>query len=338
MTQATLYIGLFQPTLPARGATRRRPAQCRRWNFNPRSPHGERPPSMWTKTATSENFNPRSPHGERRIGADGRPIRIIFQPTLPARGATRRASVQRGINDISTHAPRTGSDLKAKHRFSAPIISTHAPRTGSDRPVRALPSRGLHFNPRSPHGERRRKRGGYADADPISTHAPRTGSDLKAKHRFSAPIISTHAPRTGSDRPVRALPSRGLHFNPRSPHGERRRKRGGYADADPISTHAPRTGSDAPRQRAQLSQRPYFNPRSPHGERRTRACARRPSARHFNPRSPHGERRPSSIITVKMVSFQPTLPARGATFNGGGSMGAVAVFQPTLPARGATSA
>ena len=36
--------------------------------------------------------------------------------------------------------------------------------------------------------------------------------------------ISTHAPRTGSDQPVRAGGnSRTCYFNPRSPHGERRR-------------------------------------------------------------------------------------------------------------------
>ena len=57
----------------------------------------------------------------------------------------------------------------------------------------------------------------------------------------------------------------------------------------------------------------YFNPRSPHGERRHVA----PYALHgysdFNPRSPHGER-PSLTFPVQTSwTFQPTLPARGAT-------------------------
>ena len=34
---------------------------------------------------------------------------------------------------------------------------------------------------------------------------------------------------------------------------------------------------------------------------------------HFNPRSPHGERRGIIVDGVAYVTFQPTLPARGAT-------------------------
>ena len=37
--------GLFQSTLPARGATQRRPPYAKNYHdFNPRSPHGERRP------------------------------------------------------------------------------------------------------------------------------------------------------------------------------------------------------------------------------------------------------------------------------------------------------
>ena len=67
---------LFQPTLPARGATPRD-------IFFP---------------AGKENFNPRSPHGERRV--------IVFNPGC--------------LNIISTHAPRTGSDFRTQSPFSLP--------------------------------------------------------------------------------------------------------------------------------------------------------------------------------------------------------------------------
>ena len=125
-----------------------------------------------------------------------------------------------------------------------------------------------------------------------------------------------------------------LHFNPRSPHGERQLRlffvqpmtkfqptlpaRGATGKSvdlvtlDAISTHAPRTGSD----------------RNPARHKR--------GAGHFNPRSPHGERQClTSSCPSPMDEFQPTLPARGATGNRhrevrGGE------FQPTLPARGAT--
>ena len=87
-----------------------------------------------------------------------------FQPTLPARGATRSSSIVIPSFPISTHAPRTGSDrCRARRRAPRCRISTHAPRTGSDANSRAQP------------GERRN----------ISTHAPRTGSDggVPERHR-----------------------------------------------------------------------------------------------------------------------------------------------------------
>ena len=79
---------IFQPTLPARGATTRRRSQMERKN----------------------HFNPRSPHGERLVWCCA---------LLMLRG-------------ISTHAPRTGSDLDDACIVDKRTISTHAPRTGSD--------------------------------------------------------------------------------------------------------------------------------------------------------------------------------------------------------------
>ena len=105
----------------------------------------------------------------------------VFQPTLPARGATVMRFAFSGRAAISTHAPRTGSD-QARIRIDRKMpISTHAPRTGSDSgggknsppPQKfqpTLPARGAtqserrsrrftaNFNPRSPHGERLHRR------------------------------------------------------------------------------------------------------------------------------------------------------------------------------------
>ena len=60
---------------------------------------------------------------------------------------------------------------------------------------------------------------------------------------LTAKAISTHAPRTGSDGVLVQVEINIRHFNPRSPHGERR--------VNPRS----------------CKYRPHFNPRSPHGER-----------------------------------------------------------------------
>ena len=171
---------LFQPTLPARGATvpscDTSTISC---NFNPRSPHGERRPTLIVLHTWSLYFNPRSPHGERQRHFDNIQSHLL----------------------ISTHAPRTGSDLfDTPPTFTPEAISTHAPRTGSDSRPAALP----------------------AHARQISTHAPRTGSD---------PCRPRKTSRNGGFQPT--LPARGAtrcpmiqatvvaHFNPRSPHGER---------------------------------------------------------------------------------------------------------------------
>ena len=123
----------------------------------------------------------------------------------------------------------------------------------------------------------------------ISIHAPRTGSDALKLRLVRAAGISIHAPRTGSDGRLGGSPHRGVDFNPRSPHGERQVKARAVNQSKDISIHAPRTGSD---QRGE--DRHYY-------------------IRHFNPRSPHGERPLSSSSRVVSISFQSTLPARGAT-------------------------
>ncbi len=123
----------------------------------------------------------------------------IFQPTLPARGATRRRCA-RGAS-WSNFNPRSphGERPSGRHPCGHPAISTHAPRTGSDALTRWIAHAIAYFNPRSPHGER---------------HNP-PDDDLPAE------VISTHAPRTGSDPSFRRVARLDLDFNPRSPHGER---------------------------------------------------------------------------------------------------------------------
>ena len=79
------------------------------------------------------HFNPRSPHGERHEENNKEYEGLIFQSTLPARGATAYHIRSNTNILISIHAPRTGSDLPLFGGFSNRFcISIHAPRTGSD--------------------------------------------------------------------------------------------------------------------------------------------------------------------------------------------------------------
>ena len=238
----------------------------------------------------------------------------IFQSTLPARGATRAAAARAWNNDISIHAPRTGSDdavsasktsilvfqstLPARGATpcerdgeAAAAISIHAPRTGSDRP---------------------KMQSGCA-RQVISIHAPRTGSDSEWQARRVAQTISIHAPRTGSDRFV--------HFN--------------FIRTFDISIHAPRTGSDWLRKKT-CEPSTAFQSTLPARGATTRRLTKSNVYPHFNPRSPHGERPPCcSCSRPRAISIHA--PRTGSDGSFCQSCHVIFVFQSTLPARGATT-
>ena len=102
---------IFQSTLPARGATKHGlPLDIHAKYFNPRSPHGERPGGSPGGSPDRLHFNPRSPHGERRKEGTTMNKTILFQSTLPARGATYTSARERlrgdHFNPRSPHGER----------------------------------------------------------------------------------------------------------------------------------------------------------------------------------------------------------------------------------------
>ena len=174
------YTAKFQSTLPVRGATGRWDlGMGRRYDFNPRSPCGERPLSITGARRTDPYFNPRSPCGERRSdGAD-----LLHEGSISIHAPRAGSDLNRHCgyemaDDISIHAPRAGSDRPLLERTNIMAISIHAPRAGSDLLFECiipremsfqstLPVRGAtpfrwscsggsldDFNPRSPCGER----------------------------------------------------------------------------------------------------------------------------------------------------------------------------------------
>ena len=306
---------LFQSTLPARGATRIYAHLTEKKEISIHAPRTGSDAKAAGDAIRAVTFQSTLPaRGATNRVRNFVRVRYLFQSTLPARGATGGKSGLISAGTISIHAPRTGSDSHRLRLCRKAPISIHAPRTGSDfasgltHPNIAgfqstLPARGatagvqhparqrVHFNPRSPHGERPGQVLEQVEARClISIHAPRTGSDAAAAEKAGVTIeISIHAPRTGSD----AENTRILQ--------ERR-----------ISIHAPRTGSDGgvpERHRAPLN----FNPRSPHGERPAGAGHTSAPRIYFNPRSPHGERLFWMLRWCRWSVFQSTLPARGAT-------------------------
>ena len=213
--------------------------------FNPRSPHGERRGSQWgqppwgrfqstlpARGATlirsahmyiSSHFNPRSPHGERPPPTPAATLPAIISIHAPRTGSDARCLLHgHRARAISIHAPRTGSDVVWHPQPCESYISIHAPRTGSDEVFFMLGDR-LKISIHAPRtGSDAMDYVEYLTAKAISIHAPRTGSDASATCSCVLPCkISIHAPRTGSDPHRNQSYRANVHFNPRSPHGER---------------------------------------------------------------------------------------------------------------------
>ena len=185
-----------------------------------------------------------------------------FQSTLPLRGATLNLQDQYDACKISIHAPLTGSDLRNWRQMVGGRISIHAPLTGSDLVSFALILSILHFNPRSPYGERL----------------------LWLQPCAELSGFQSTLPLRGATRPRCANTGDGRNFNPRSPYGER------------LVVWLLVCGVSS-----------YFNPRSPYGERPLEKFHDLPPV-NFNPRSPYGERRASTETKTKTQNFNPRSP------------------------------
>ena len=167
----------FQSTLPVGGATENIPAEYGAGNISIHAPRGGSDNFVKEENSYGYDFNPRSPWGERQVDMLKLYTTGGFQSTLPVGGATHSYFSVFIYLRISIHAPRGGSDhftFSGKMPFN---ISIHAPRGGSDLlckylfqlprgfqstlPVGGATIQFLHhnpitfnFNPRSPWGER----------------------------------------------------------------------------------------------------------------------------------------------------------------------------------------
>ena len=127
-------------------------------NFNPRSPHRERP-SLLFRCPNLPYFNPRSPHRERRLSVTIHVHNKVFQSTLPSQGATGLETGEYIVKQISIHAPLTGSDgHEVQMVWRRSYFNPRSPHRERRRIRNMRSITGIYFNPRSPHRERRSKR------------------------------------------------------------------------------------------------------------------------------------------------------------------------------------
>ena len=194
-------LSIFQSTLPMRGATLVnalrflkpeisihaphagsdgifRPVKDIKWDFNPRSPCGERLESCDPGGGVHGNFNPRSPCGERHVILAPWDLLPPFQSTLPMRGATWH-------------------HWSGDHHLD---ISIHAPHAGSDKNSPPWPIRSRYFNPRSPCGERQGAALCFSPLGRFQSTLPMRGATKIQPRLDHGPLISIHAPHAGSDR------------------------------------------------------------------------------------------------------------------------------------------
>ena len=164
--------------------------------------------------------------------------------------------------------------------------SPHGERRGGGISCACCP----YFNPRSPHGERRVVYDGVAYEVTISIHAPRTGSDVfDAVNQQPVGLFQSTLPARGATGEAGGV-WRNIRISIHAPRTGSDPHEICEPVPVPISIHAPRTGSDQPSVKALRFVRISIHA--------PRTGSDRPAART-------GRRRPRE--------FQSTLPARGAT-------------------------
>ena len=172
----------------------------------------------------------------------------------------------RAPRSFNSRSP-SGERLALAERGGVAVeVSTHAPRAGSDMPATSIPETCPRFNSRSPSGERLSAWWMACNGSTVSTHAPRAGSDISEQSTdLSTKCFNSRSPsgerRISSHLLVGAqvfqltLPERGATGAPQRSNAwrtfqltlpERGATSVGTRRRPPlrVSTHAPRAGSD----------------------------------------------------------------------------------------------
>ena len=141
-----------------RGATRRMLLDYL-WDWiSTHAPHAGSDTTSIRPMAACPNFNSRSPCRERPLVAGKEMLLLLFQSTLPLRGATAAAILKIHRLPISIHAPHAGSDHTGGSAASFCRYFNPRPKCGERHFCHSSKSQEwYYFNPRSPCGERRLK-------------------------------------------------------------------------------------------------------------------------------------------------------------------------------------
>ena len=130
------------------------------WHFYPRSPCGERRPLSAMSSSGKVYFYPRSPCGERHNTHTYRVYCPAFLSTLSLRRATWPGLLARPFFIISIHALLAESDCQWRRsvKLFRQFLSTLSLRRATIDTSKDVIKTTSNFYPRSPCGERLRKR------------------------------------------------------------------------------------------------------------------------------------------------------------------------------------
>ena len=300
-------------------------------NFNPLSPHGERPATerknlsslifqstlpawgetrLWNSPKKLGEFQSTLPAwGETPRGFRRKRPYPPFQSTLPAWGETRQRRPTAVVRRFQSTLPAWGETGHVAVAHLRRIISIHSPRMGRDLLGSERPQLQRYFNPLSPHGER-------PHFPPINlmrlifqSALPAWGETQIGVALMPILTISIRSPRMGRD--------------------------GGSGNALLIKFQSTLPAWGETRLSPAAAQdRADFNPLSPHGERQAHQHLGNtlPISIH-SPRM--GRDRRDERSRHRGGAFQSTLPAWGETLAFSCSL-LDPQFQSTLPAWGET--
>ena len=119
-TSARHTTRIFQSTLPARGATHQAAENQQDGNISIHAPRTGSDFRASRGTSEVGNFNPRSPHGERPVQGGLTDTQVVISIHAPRTGSDNAGGLYQARVHISIHAPRTGSDVIATAFALAP--------------------------------------------------------------------------------------------------------------------------------------------------------------------------------------------------------------------------
>ena len=213
-------------------------------NFNPLSPHGERPATAQPvkRAARFQSTLPAWGETSEFVGVE---TLLRFQSTLPAWGETISRDIPKNRTDISIHSPRMGRDVHPAwpgawhYQFQSTL-----PAWGETRSSRGATG-WYKFQSTLPAWGETLERVGASIPGVISIHSPRMGRDDRRRSPGVATSISIHSPRMGRDLPGRRTRADSPYFNPLSPHGERHNAIQQAAGANKFQSTLPAWGETA---------------------------------------------------------------------------------------------